>query len=104
MREFLKNEIKIVEWNIKETREYLSSLNRKYMNAIKAGNEIDIAGYAQRIEVINHRLNEQIHRLNDLRREWRYLDLPDDYCIHKETLDELSGMPRVSEAILILYH
>lgn len=104
MREFLKNEIKIVEWNLKEKRDYLNDLNRKYMNAIKAGNKMDIDGYAHRIEITNRSIESYVRRLNDLRREWRYLDVPDDYCIHRETLDELAGMPRVSEAILILYH
>lgn len=104
MREYLQNEIKIVEWNIRETREYLHDLKQKRENAFRKGNYVDVDRYEQYMVKSQHKLNEQVRRLNDLKREWRYLDLQDDYYIHRETLDELAGMPRVSEAILILYH
>lgn len=104
MREFLKNEIKIVEWNIREKREYLHDLKQKEANAFRKGNYIDVDRYRLYMVNAQEELNEQIRRLNDLKREWRYLDIQDDYYIHRETLDELAGMPRVSEAILILYH
>lgn len=104
MREFLKNAIKSTEWSIRETREYLHDLKQKQMNAIRKGNLEDVNRYGQYIVNAQNKLNEEVHRLNDLNREWRYIDIPDDYCIHRETLDELAGLPRISEAILILYH
>lgn len=104
MREFLENEIKVARWNIRETREYIDDLKQKLANAIRKGNREDINQYEQYIVKSMAKLNEEIRRLNDLKREWRYLDREDDYLIHKETLDELAGLPRVSEAILILYH
>ena len=104
MKVFLENEIKIAKWNIRETKEYLNDLKQKQMNAIRKGNFEDINRYGQYIVKAQIKLNEEVHRLNDLKREWRYLDVQDDYYIHRETLDELAGMPRVSEAIVILYH
>lgn len=104
MREYLRNEIKIVEWNIKETRAGIDNLEDKVVWSIMKGRFDDVEKYRKRIFNARNYLDKQIHRLNDLKREWRYLDLQDDYCIHRETLDELAGMPRVSEAILILYH
>ena len=104
MKVFLENEIKIAKWNIRETKEYLNDLKQKQMNAIRKSNFEDINRYGQYIVKAQNKLNEEVHRLNDLKREWRYLDVQDDYYIHRETLDELAGMPRVSEAIVILYH
>ena len=104
MKVYLENEIKVVEWNIRETREYIHDLKQKQTNALQKGNLEDVNRYGQYLVEAQNKLSEEIHRLNDLKREWRYLDLRDDYSIHRETLDELAGMPRVSEAILILYH
>lgn len=89
MKEYLTNEIKSVNWQIKGYRNLIENLQTRYDRAIENGdNELayriksQMAGAKCQITRLNR-------KLNDLRRELRYMDVSDDYSIHGATIDKV---------------
>lgn len=103
MKTYLENEIKKVEYDIGRLRDELSNARYYQTEAAKRGDEDGFDLFETTIERIETDLMEQKSYLNNLKRELRYLDVPDDYTIHKISMDELSGFPRSREAILMIF-
>ena len=103
MKIYLENEIKKVVYDIGRLRDELSNARYYQTEAAERGDEDGFDLFETPIERIESDLMEQKAYLNNLKRELRYLDVSDDYTIHKISMDELSRFPRSREAILMIF-
>lgn len=103
MKIYLEHEIKKVAYDIGRLRDELSNARYYQTKAAEHGDADEFELFDTTIERIEADLMEQKAYLNDLKRELRYLDVADDYTIHKISMDELSGFSRSRVAMLMMF-
>ena len=91
MKEYLKNAIKAAEEDVEKAKTLVADLDKQLDWAMTRCVDASVI-YDIRKDLDSKRqdLYLAIGRLNDLYREWRYLDCDDDYSIHEESIDSLS--------------
>ena len=88
MKEYIVTEIKRVKYEIKGYRERIEQLQQKYDRAIVDDKEA-AARIKSQIGGCRSQITRLNRKLNDLRRELRYMDVEDDYSIHGNTIDKM---------------
>lgn len=99
---YLMTEIKEENITIRELQDELVYTNDLFERAVFMNDLYYMSLYKERAEHITQSIIEHRIRLNDLKRELRYLDVNDDYYIHRESMDELSKISRKGRKSIVI--
>jgi chromosome segregation ATPase len=89
MKEYIVNEIKKVNYEITGYKERIENLQQKYDRAVVNGDKETAARIKSQIGGCRSQITRLNRKLNDLKRELRYMDVEDDYSIHGNTIDKM---------------
>lgn len=89
MKEYIVNEIKKIKYEIKGYQAQIELLLGKYDKATRDDDKETAARITSQIGGYKSQITRLNRKLNDLKRELRYMDVEDDYSIHGNTIDKM---------------